>query len=282
MSAALLSRFDLIFILLDKPDELLDKRLSEHIMSLHAGTGQRSLALKKRRGDPLPESRTVVSQNGESGVNLGVRSGSLVSRLRLDPQRDRDFVPLPSQLLRKYIAYARSFVFPRMSKPAADILQKFYLKLRDHNTSADGTPITARQLESLVRLAEARARVELREEITAQDALDVVEIMKESLYDKYVDEHGIVDFGRSGGMSQQKEAKRFLNALNKQSELEQKDCFSISEIYNLADRISLKVPDIDTFIDNLNSVGYLLKKGPKTYQVLSSSYSRSQSFRTRG
>lgn len=57
---------------------------------------------------------------------------------------------------------------------------------------------------------------------------DVVEIMKESLYDKYIDEHGVVDFGRSGGMSQQKEAKRFLNALNKQSELEQKDCFSVS------------------------------------------------------
>lgn len=59
----------------------------------------------------------------------------------------------------------------RMTKPAADILQKFYLKLRDHNTSGDGTPITARQLESLVRLAGARARVDLREEITEQDAL---------------------------------------------------------------------------------------------------------------
>lgn len=34
MNAALLSRFDLVFILLDKPDELLDKRLSEHIMSV--------------------------------------------------------------------------------------------------------------------------------------------------------------------------------------------------------------------------------------------------------
>ncbi|MBA0581457.1 hypothetical protein Gorai_023635, partial [Gossypium raimondii] len=90
--------------------------------------------------------------------------------------------------------------------------------------------------------------------------------MKESLYDKYVDEHGFVDFGRSGGMSQQKEAKRFLSALNKQSELQQKDCFSISEIYSLADRIGLRVPDIDTFVDNLNSVGYLLKKGPKAYQ----------------
>lgn len=40
------------------------------------------------------------------------------------------------------------------------------------------------------------------------------------------------------------------------------------EIYSLADRIALMVPDIDTFVDNLNSVGYLLKKGPKTYQVL--------------
>lgn len=57
---------------------------------------------------------------------------------------------------------------------------------------------------------------------------DVVEIMNESLYDKYVDEHGFVDFGRSGGMSQQKEAKRFLSELHKQSESQQKDCFSIS------------------------------------------------------
>ncbi|KAJ6699115.1 DNA HELICASE MCM8 [Salix purpurea] len=268
MSAALLSRFDLVFILLDKPDEVLDKRVSDHIISLHAGYGEYSPAAKKLR---------TASVHGV--IDMSIRNGSLVSRLRLDPKKDVDFAPLPGPLLRKYIAYARTYVFPRMSKPAAEILQKFYLQLRDHNTSADCTPITARQLESLVRLAQARARLELREEVTAQDAMDVVEIMKESLYDKYVDEHGIVDFGRSGGMSQQKEAKRFLSALNRQSELQQKDTFSISEIYSLADRIGLRVPDIDTFVDNLNSAGYLLKKGPKTFQVLTSSYSRSQSSR---
>ncbi|KAJ6923018.1 DNA helicase MCM8 [Populus alba x Populus x berolinensis] len=268
MSAALLSRFDLVFILLDKHDEVLDKRVSDHIISLHAGYGEYSPAAKKLR---------TASLHG--GMDMSVRNGSLVSRLRLDPKKDADFAPLPGPLLRKYIAYARTYVFPRMSKPAAEILQKFYLQLRDHNTSADCTPITARQLESLVRLAEARARLELREEVTAQDATDVVEIMKESLYDKYVDEHGFVDFGRSGGMSQQKEAKRFLSALNRQSELQQKDSFSISEIYSLADRIGLRVPDIDTFVDNLNSAGYLLKKGPKTFQVLTSSFSRSQSSR---
>lgn len=268
MSAALLSRFDLVFILLDKPDELLDKRVSEHIMSLHSGYQEHSSAAKKPR----------MASHNTGGLDLSVKSGSLVSKLRLDPKKDGDFHPLPAPLLRKYIAYARTFVFPRMTKPAAEIIQKFYLKLRDHNMSADGTPITARQLESLVRLAEARARLDLREEITAQDALEVVEIMRESLYDKYVDEQGFVDFGRSGGMSQHKEAKRFLSALNKQSELQQKDSFSISEIYSLADRIGLRVPDIDIFVDNLNTAGFLLKKGPKTYQVLSSSYSRSQPF----
>lgn len=44
----------------------------------------------------------------------------------------------------------------------------------------------------------------------------------------------------------------------------------LQEIYSLADRIALRVPDIDVFVDNLNSIGYLLKKGPKTYQVVKS------------
>lgn len=56
-----------------------------------------------------------------------------------------------------------------MTKEAADVLQHFYLQLRKHS-NADGSPITARQLESLVRLVEARARLELREEISKQDA----------------------------------------------------------------------------------------------------------------
>ncbi|KAI3791724.1 hypothetical protein L2E82_05586 [Cichorium intybus] len=266
INSALLSRFDLVFILLDKPDELLDKQVSEHIMSLHVGNGDQSQTLRK-----LPS-----NASSQSITEKGQKSGSLVSKLRLDPRKDIDFAPLPSPLLRKYIAYARTYVFPRMSRAAAKILQEFYLKLRDRNMSADGTPITARQLESLVRLAQARARVELREEITVEDAQDVVEIMKESLYDKYVDEHGHVDFGRSGGMSRQKEAKRFLSALNRQSEKEQKDCFSEKEIFDLAKRIGISDSDVDMLVEIINTAGFLTKKGSKTYQVVSSSYSRSQ------
>lgn len=44
---------------------------------------------------------------------MNVKSGSLVAKLRLEPEKDSDFVPLPGPLIRKYIAYARTYVFPR-------------------------------------------------------------------------------------------------------------------------------------------------------------------------
>ncbi|CAN6327935.1 unnamed protein product [Urochloa humidicola] len=266
MSAALLSRFDLVFILLDNPDEMLDKRVSDHIIALRTNDGDHIT--------PNKRIRTVSPCNID--LVFGVGGDSFASRLRLHPEKDKDFKPLTGQLLLKYISFAREHVFPRMSKAAGDILQEFYLKLRERSTSADGTPITARQLESLVRLAEARARVDLREEVTAEDAKDVVEIMKESLYDKYVDENGFVDFTRSGGMSQPKEAKRFMNALNKLSELLQKDYFSRAEMYNLADKINLRVPDVDALVDNLNIAGFLLQKGSGMYQLKTVSYSQCQ------
>ena len=45
-----------------------------------------------------------------------------------------------------------------------------YLRLREHSAELDGPPVTVRQLESLVRLAEARARLDLREVVTEDDA----------------------------------------------------------------------------------------------------------------
>ncbi|GJV87592.1 retrotransposon protein, putative, ty1-copia subclass [Tanacetum coccineum] len=92
INAALLSLFDLVFILLDKP-----KRVSEYIMSLHAGNGDTSQALKKLKE---PQSFSFVDPDG--------KSGSLVIRLRLDPRNDRDFASLLGSLLRKYIATHRA------------------------------------------------------------------------------------------------------------------------------------------------------------------------------
>jgi len=89
--------------------------------------------------------------------------------------------PIEADIFRKYVSYAKN-VKPQLTREALDSLKEFYLRMRSASET-EGTPvaITARQLESLVRLAEARARVALRENVTLEDAERAVEIMKISL-----------------------------------------------------------------------------------------------------
>ncbi|MEM3441106.1 MAG: hypothetical protein QXV09_02345, partial [Candidatus Bathyarchaeia archaeon] len=99
--------------------------------------------------------------------------------------------PLEAQiepdLLRKYISYAKT-IKPVLTSAAAKRLGEFYLAMRSASET-EGSPvaITARQLESLVRIAEARARVALRKEVTAEDAEAAIAIMKRSLEEVGID-----------------------------------------------------------------------------------------------
>jgi replicative DNA helicase Mcm len=96
--------------------------------------------------------------------------------------------PITPQLLRKYISYAKN-ITPVLSEPALQRLKDFYLEMRTAGGESEASPIaiTARQLESLVRIAEARARVALRKEISAEDAEAAVNIMKRSLSEVGID-----------------------------------------------------------------------------------------------
>jgi replicative DNA helicase Mcm len=89
-------------------------------------------------------------------------------------------------LLRKYISYAKS-VQPVLTKEAAQRLRDFYLEMRSSGTEGAPIAITARQLESLVRLAEARARVALRKEVTVEDAEAAIGITHRSLEEVGID-----------------------------------------------------------------------------------------------
>ena len=95
--------------------------------------------------------------------------------------------PIPLELLRKYVSYAKG-IRPTLSQAAVQRLNDFYLAMRSAS-EAEGSPvaITARQLESLVRIAEARARVSLRKEVLAEDAEAAITIMKRSLEEVGID-----------------------------------------------------------------------------------------------
>ena len=91
------------------------------------------------------------------------------------------------ELLKKYIAYAKT-IDPILSLEAMQHLKEFYLKMRGVTDSGESpVAITARQLESLVRIAEARARAALRKEVTVEDAEAAIKIMQKSLEDVGID-----------------------------------------------------------------------------------------------
>ncbi|TFH15245.1 minichromosome maintenance protein MCM [Candidatus Bathyarchaeota archaeon] len=91
--------------------------------------------------------------------------------------------PLNIQLMRKFISYAKT-IKPRITDPVVERFQEFYVKMRNASVEggeASAIAITARQLESLVRLAEARARAHLRTEVTIEDAEGAINLMQKSL-----------------------------------------------------------------------------------------------------
>ncbi|XP_072024490.1 DNA helicase MCM8-like [Amphiura filiformis] len=267
MGSALLSRFDLVFILLDKPDEEMDHMLSEHVMALHAnkrGMSSASISRNRTNND---------ADNNDEARNLWESDRPLSERLKIG--RGESFDPIPPQLLRKYIAYARKYVHPSLTPDAAIVLQNFYLELRKQHQGLDSTPITTRQLESLIRLSEARARLELRENVTQQDAEDVVELMKFSMVDTYSDEFGILDFQRSqhgSGMSSRSQAKKFVALLNQVAERTYNSIFTVQQMREIARDGGIQVPDFEGFVASLNNQSYLLKKGPRVYQLQTTSF----------
>ncbi|XP_044516640.1 DNA helicase MCM8 isoform X2 [Gracilinanus agilis] len=259
IGSALLSRFDLVFILLDTPNEDHDHLLSEHVMAIRAG--------KKKTISSVTVSRLSTQDSNTSLLEV-VSDKPLSERLKISPGENLD--PIPHHLLRKYVGYSRQYVHPKLSPEAAQILQDFYLELRKQTQLLNGTPITTRQLESLIRLTEARTRLELREKATKEDAEDIVEIMKYSMLGTYSDQFGNLDFERSqhgSGMSNRSAAKRFISALNTIAERTYNNLFQYQQLRQISKELHIKVADFENFISSLNDQGYLLKKGPKVYQL---------------
>jgi len=236
LSSALLSRFDLTFILLDRPDAGLDKFLSDHVLALHGGEGSADYDAWQQ---DLPLEQRLASVKEE-----------------LEPLA-----------VRKYIAHVRSSLHPVLGEEAKDILKTFYLELRSAD-SGDDTPVTLRQLESLVRLTESRARISQRSIATGQDAHDVIEIYKHSMRDVKGPVTGLAAGTKPMGTT--KAGKLLVAALNKHSERTGTSIFSVAEIKDVLQRSKIDVKSFDTLMHCLNDQGFLLKKGSNIFQLQTS------------
>ncbi|PIN77618.1 AAA family ATPase [Candidatus Woesearchaeota archaeon CG10_big_fil_rev_8_21_14_0_10_34_12] len=86
------------------------------------------------------------------------------------------------ELLRKYVAYAKQTIKPKLTNEAVEEIKNFYVTLRNTPVSGDSIsrpiPISARQLEALIRLSEAAAKARLNKKVEKQDAKQAIELMQ--------------------------------------------------------------------------------------------------------
>lgn len=151
MPPSLLSRFDLIFVLTDKPEQVRDLAIAEHIIKAHS-VGE------------------LMAQHSRTPIE-GVTEEYITEQLKpVTPE-------IESTLFRKYVAYAKRNCFPRLSAEARDSLIEYYMKLRSLAAADKPVPVTARQLEAIVRLAESSARIRLSDVIEKSDSDRVIRII---------------------------------------------------------------------------------------------------------
>ncbi len=92
---------------------------------------------------------------------------------------------LESAFLRKYISYAKQRIKPRITQEALEEIKRYYMKMRSSGGEGEegikAIPISARQLEALVRLAEASAKSRLSKEATKRDAKVAIDLVHHTL-----------------------------------------------------------------------------------------------------
>ena len=105
------------------------------------------------------------------------------------------------QLLKKYVIYAKRYYKPKLSEEAKEIIKSFFVTMRSSalKYGTEGqvpVPVTARQLEALVRLSEAHARMKLKEVVEVEDAEEAIRLMLSFLTSVGIDlESGAIDIG---------------------------------------------------------------------------------------
>ncbi|MEK6835155.1 MAG: ATP-binding protein [Nanoarchaeota archaeon] len=121
--------------------------------------------------------------------------------LNLQQNPDDIKTEISGELLKKYLSYTKQKVFPHLTNEAIEEIKSFYVGLRNSGQKGEDEirpiPISARQLEALVRLAEASARTKLSDKVTREDAKRGIELLKYCLMQVGYDyETGQIDIDR--------------------------------------------------------------------------------------
>jgi len=186
---SLLSRFDLLFVMLDTPDSENDRLISEHVVRIH-----RYRDAKEQDGEALPMGSGVdilstrnleIDENDPSKTRMFEKYEPL-----LHGPRNKSEQTLSSQFMKKYIHIAKC-VKPVLTEEASDVISEEYSRLRSQEAvesdAARTQPVTARTLETLIRLSTAHAKARLSKNVEQRDAQAAIELVQFAYFKKVLE-----------------------------------------------------------------------------------------------
>lgn len=196
---SLLSRFDLLFVVTDDISEEKDRQISRHVLNMH-----RYVPEGYSEGEPIREKPTITLAVGDEPVSAdqeGRNAGTdvfekyepmihgvsndnetIAERSRRERQEEKKVVSI--EFLKKYIQYAKQRIHPVLTENSSNMIIDIYSDLRndDSNKNTRTSPITARTLETLIRLSTAHAKVRLSQTVDMQDVSIAEQLLRFSLF----------------------------------------------------------------------------------------------------
>ncbi|ODH13568.1 hypothetical protein ACO22_07126 [Paracoccidioides brasiliensis] len=192
---SLLSRFDLLFVVTDDIEDARDRMVSEHVLRMH-----RYRHHGTEEGAPVREqvNSTLgigLEENQDSNrptevyekFNVMLHAG--MSATGRGPNKKIEVLSMP--FIKKYIQYAKSRIKPVLTKGAADHIVATYSSLRNDELSGNQRktlPMTARTLETLIRLSTAHAKARLSSRVEEKDAKVAESILRFALFKEVVED----------------------------------------------------------------------------------------------
>ena len=190
---SLMSRFDLVFIILDQINPVQDRVLANHVLRMHA-----YIPPGLNEGEPVDDLMNTLcledSAAAEDEEDDGPfeKSHPLIASMGPGRRSGHQQI-LKVSFLKKYIHYAKSRIFPQLTEEACDYIGEKYVEFREkaaalsHDRQTKVFPVTARTLESVIRLSTAHAKARLSPLVEKKDAEAAVELAIFSIFRETVD-----------------------------------------------------------------------------------------------
>merc|ERR1719187_687242 len=158
LTEPILSRFDVLCVVRDTVDPVADEHLARFVVASHMRS--HPLATEDDHENMKKTEATLASSTNLAGVEK-----------------------IPQDLLKKYILYAREKVKPKLHQMDQDKVAKMYSDLRRESMATGSVPVTVRHIESMIRIAEANAKMHLREFVHEDDVNMAIRVTLESFID---------------------------------------------------------------------------------------------------